>query len=66
VWYILADYSPDDPVTGRVTATLIGKGEIYRCYGIGHRQRFDGDVDGTLTVACTAGTYEATVHYEEI
>jgi hypothetical protein len=49
-----------------VTATLVGKGEIYRQYNIAHVQRLDGDVNGTLTIAVAAGTVEVTVHYEEV
>lgn len=66
LWWLTAIPSPDNVTTGRVTATLVGKGEIYRCYAIGHRQRFDGNANGTLTVASVDGTYEVTIHFEEI
>lgn len=66
LWWLTATPSPDNTVTGRVTADLVGKGEVYRAIAVGHRQRFDGSVNGTLTVAVSAGTAEVTVHYEEV
>lgn len=65
LWYICADPDPDASNIGVITATLVGKGGIYQQYNIAHRQRFDGDIDGTLTIDVTAGTVQVTVHYEE-
>lgn len=65
VWWIGADPNPDAGQIGRVTATLDGKGEIYRQCSIGHVQRHDGSADGSLVIATTDGSVETTVFYEE-
>lgn len=66
LYWITSVPSPDAPTAGRVTVTLGGKGEIYRAVALGHRQRFDGAVNGTLVVTASDATHEVTVHYEEI
>lgn len=66
VWRIIANADPDNSSTGEITATLVGVGELYRGYALGFVQKFTGSTDGTLTVASAAGSYAATVHFQEI